>query len=85
MLEKMGRNVFALAEGKDLAERCIDKIEDFYLSLDVATEFADYAGDKNENIEQIISQLQSHGMVALGENQASTLDRSREILQAAFN
>ncbi len=84
MLEKMGRNVFALAQSDDLAEICIDKIEAFYQGLNVATQFSDYKEDKVTDIEQLLKYLEAHGMVALGETQSITIDKSREILEAAF-
>ncbi|WP_394252183.1 iron-containing alcohol dehydrogenase [Vibrio profundi] len=83
-LEQMGRNVFGLENSADLAERTIDSIENFYRSLDVATQFGDYTSSKSEAVEKVIEQLQSHGYVALGENQAITPERTREILNAAI-
>ena len=82
-LEQMGKNVFCLEAGSDLAERTISAIEDFYHSLDVATEFSDYEADKPTAIDRIISQLESHGFVQLGENQAITIEKTREILESA--
>lgn len=82
-LEQMGKNVFGLESGSDLAERTIAAIEDFYHSLDVATEFSDYEADKPTAIDRIISQLESHGFVQLGENQAITMEKTREILESA--
>lgn len=82
-LEQMGRNVFALADGDDLAERTIDAIEAFYLSLDVATQLTEHDGDKQAAIDAIVQRLEEHGMTELGENQAITPQESRAILQAA--
>ncbi len=82
-LEQMGKNVFGLEASSDLAERTIAAIEDFYHSLDVATEFSDYEADKPTAIDRIISQLESHGFVQLGENQAITMEKTREILESA--
>lgn len=83
-LEQMGRNVFKLQHSEQLAEQTIEAIEAFYHALGVATQLEDYGDDKLGAIESILNQLELHGMVALGENQAITLDRSREILQQAL-
>ncbi|WP_339767035.1 iron-containing alcohol dehydrogenase [uncultured Paraglaciecola sp.] len=82
-LEQMGKNVFGLADSDDLAERTIDAIEDFYHSLDVATNLTEHKGDKAHAIDAVMTQLEAHGMNAIGENQAITLIQSREILNQA--
>lgn len=82
-LEQMGRNVFALEAGDNLAERTIDAIEAFYHSLDVATKLTDHGGDKAQAVERVLAQLKQHGMLQLGENQAIDLNTSRAILDDA--
>ena len=82
-LEQMGRNVFDLEAGDDLAERTIEAIEAFYHSVDVATQLTEHGSDKEAAINDIVGRLEAHGMVALGENQAITLEESRKILQSA--
>lgn len=82
-LEQMGRNVFGLKAGDDLAERTIEAIEAFYHQLDVATKLENYDESREQAIDAIIEQLNKHGMTVLGENQAITLERSREILELA--
>ncbi|MEA3484782.1 MAG: iron-containing alcohol dehydrogenase [Pseudomonadota bacterium] len=82
-LEQMGRNVFELEAGDDLAERTIEAIEAFYHQLDVATKLENYGESREQAIDAIIEQLNKHGMTVLGENQAITLERSREILELA--
>ena len=84
-LEQMGRNVFGLEAGEDLAERTIDSIEAFYHSLDVATVFDGYEADKAKAIDNVVAQLESHGYLQLGENQAITLEKTREILESAIH
>ncbi|MCE0558090.1 iron-containing alcohol dehydrogenase [Motilimonas sp. E26] len=83
-LEQMGQAVFNLDPSEDLAERTIDAIEHFYQGLGVATQLVEYGSDKEAAINTILAQLEQHGMVALGEHQAITLERSREILTAAL-
>ncbi|MCR9933881.1 iron-containing alcohol dehydrogenase [Vibrio antiquarius] len=82
-LEQMGRNVFGLEAGDELAERTIEAIEAFYHQLDVATKLENYGESREQAIDTIIEQLNKHGMTVLGENQAITLERSREILELA--
>ncbi|MBF9002434.1 MULTISPECIES: iron-containing alcohol dehydrogenase [Vibrio] len=83
-LEQMGRNVFGLEAGDDLAERTIEAIEVFYHSLNVDTQFADHGLTHEEAVNTVVKQLDEHGMTALGESQAVTLERSREILEKAL-
>ncbi len=84
-LEQMGRNVFGLESGDDLAERTIEAIEAFYHQLGVATRLDNYGESREQAIDAIIDQLNKHGMTVLGENQAITLERSREILELAVS
>ncbi|CAM4092252.1 MULTISPECIES: iron-containing alcohol dehydrogenase [Vibrio] len=83
-LEQMGQNVFGLAQGADLAERTIDQIESFYLSLQVATQLTEHGTDKPAAVQAILNQLQAHNMVTLGENQSITLKEVEQILQGAI-
>lgn len=82
-LQQMGRNVFALDDGDDLAEQTIQAIEALYHSLDVATQLTEHGDDKNAAIEAVIAQLTKHGMLKIGEHQAITLEKTKEILEAA--
>ncbi|WED23624.1 iron-containing alcohol dehydrogenase [Vibrio sp. JC009] len=83
-LEQMGQNVFGLEAGADLAERTIDAIEAFYHSLGVATQLTEHDKEKATAIDEVISQLEGHGLVALGEHGAITLEESRKILESAI-
>ncbi len=83
-LEQMGVNVFGLEAGEDLALRTIEAIEKFYHSLGVDTQFAEYETNKDDAIESVIKQLESHGMTKLGEHGAITPDVSRQILANAI-
>ncbi len=82
-LEQMGRNVFGLSDGDDLAERTIQAIEAFYHQLGVATQLEGYGDDREAAIDSVIAQLSKHGMTVLGENQAIDLESSRQILDLA--
>ncbi len=81
-LDQMGRGVFGLT-GSDVAERTIDMIEAFYHALDVATQLTEHGNDREGAIDTIVTQLEKHGMMALGERQAITPAVARRILQAA--
>ncbi|WP_162047904.1 iron-containing alcohol dehydrogenase [Vibrio taketomensis] len=82
-LEQMGRNVFGLEAGDDLAERTIDAIEAFYNQLDVATKLTEHGDDKQNAIDLVVERLENHGMTALTENQSVTPVEVRQILENA--
>ncbi|EPS3430024.1 iron-containing alcohol dehydrogenase [Vibrio alginolyticus] len=82
-LEQMGRSVFALEAGDDLAERTIDAIEAFYNSLNVCTKLTEHDGDKAAAIDAVIKKLEVHGLTALTENQSVTPVEARQILENA--
>lgn len=87
-LAQMGKNVFALEAGDDLAQRTIDAIEAFYNSLGVASVLTneDRQGQpKDEAVTALMAQLEKHGLTAMGENEAITPEESRSILQAALS
>ncbi|MEL7290920.1 MAG: iron-containing alcohol dehydrogenase [Pseudomonadota bacterium] len=83
-LEQMGLNVFGLEPSDNLAEETIKAIEAFYQSLGVDVQFSGYEGEKQQAVDSVINQLEQHGMVALGENQAIDLNQSRKILELAI-
>lgn len=87
-LEQLGRNVFGLSESEDLAEQTIQQIEGFYHRVGVATQLTEHSEpeqgqSKPQAIDAIIQQLELHGMTAIGENKAITIEHSRAILEAA--
>ncbi len=82
-LEQMGRNVFGMDASEDLAERTIKAIENFYHSVNVATQLTEYNGNKAEAIDMIATNLKKHGMARLGEKQSIGIKHCREILQSA--
>lgn len=83
-LEQMGQRVFNLAPSEDLALRTIDAIEAFYHQLNVDTQFSASNMTTKQAVDKVIEQLEAHGMIALGEHQAITLEQSRNILTQAF-
>lgn len=84
-LEQMGKNVFALKHDQDLAEKTIVAIEQLYSSLDSEIQLEVPNEDKDITINRLMTQIEAHGLVAIGENQAITLKQTREILNSAVN
>lgn len=82
-LEQMGRNVFGLESSEGLAETTIQHIEAFYHSIEVATQLTEHDSEKSTAIDDIINQLENHGMTQLGESQAITIEATRSILNAS--
>ncbi|OHU84617.1 MULTISPECIES: iron-containing alcohol dehydrogenase [Pseudoalteromonas] len=60
-------------------KQAIEKTEAFFHSVQMPTRLRDY-GLGEEVADKIVAQLERHGMVALGEHQAVTLEKSRSIL-----
>jgi len=82
-LKQMGINVFGFAESDTLVADTIDAIEAFYVGLGVPVQLSEHGKSKKEAIDEIIDQLEKHGMLALGESQAITLEVTRAILEDA--
>jgi len=83
-LKQMGINVFGLADSETLVDETINAIEAFYVSLNVPVQLTEHKTTKAQAIDDITAQLEKHGMVALGESQAITLDVTRAILEKAI-
>lgn len=64
-------------------EQAIAETESFFHRVQMKTRFADY-GVGAEAVEKITAQLERHGMTALGEHQAVTLDVSKAVLSASL-
>lgn len=56
--------------------------EQFFHQVNMPTRFSDHGLDE-EVAQQVCAQLERHGMVALGEHQAVTLEKSKRILLAS--
>lgn len=61
----------------------IAKTVGFFESLGIKTKLSQY-GVAFEQLAEIVAQLEAHGMTALGEKRAVTLEVSRKILEKAF-
>jgi len=82
-LKQLGLRVFGLVDSDTLVADTINAVESFYVSLGVPVQLNEHGKTKQEAIDEIIEQLEKHGMVALGESQAITLDVTRAILEDA--
>lgn len=83
-LEQLGRAVFALHEGPDLAERTVETMEGMYRDLGLPTTLAEAGIDDPGAADAVAAQLTAHGLTALGENRSVTPEVSRAIIQAAI-
>lgn len=83
-LEQMGRRVFELSEGDDLAERTIAAIEALYHQVGIDTRLGQYGVELDGQVQRLVNALESHGMTALGEQGEIDLNTSRRILEQAF-
>lgn len=84
-LVQFAERVWHVTEGTDdqKVEQGIALTEDFFKRMAMPVRLSDVdLGEKD--IDVIIGKLEAHGMVALGENQAITLDVSRQILNTAL-
>jgi len=77
--------VWNLTEGTEdeRIDLVIEKTRQFFESLGIKTHLSDY-GVQAHQIDNIISELEAHGMTALGETQEITLEVSRKILEGAL-
>jgi NADP-dependent alcohol dehydrogenase len=83
-LAQMGRAVFGLAPGADLAERTVDAIEALYRSLGIPAGLRAAGVAEPDAPERLTDALTRHGMTALGEDGAVTPEVARAILTRAL-
>jgi NADP-dependent alcohol dehydrogenase len=84
-LLQYAERVWGICDGED-AERidmAILKTRSFFESLNVKTRLSDY-GIENEGIGKLVTQLEQHGMVKLGEKRNITPEISRKVLEISF-
>jgi NADP-dependent alcohol dehydrogenase len=84
-LLQFAERVWDITEGDDDAriDEAIARTQAFFEGLGISTHLGDYDLGE-EAIEAVVAQLESHGMVALGEKQDITPDVSRRILQRSL-
>ncbi|CCQ11205.1 Hypothetical oxidoreductase YqhD [Pseudoalteromonas luteoviolacea B = ATCC 29581] len=61
----------------------IAQTESFFHKVKMKTRFSDYQVTEDV-VERVVAQLERHGMTALGEHQAVTLEVSRNVLRASL-
>ena len=84
-LLQYAERVWHISEGTEDAriEAAIQNTRAFFESLSVPTRLSAY-NIGADAIPALLAQLESHGMVKLGEHQDVTLDKSREVLEASI-
>ncbi|TXI47200.1 iron-containing alcohol dehydrogenase [Methylophilus sp.] len=84
-LLQYAERVWHISDGTEDAriEVAIQNTRDFFESLGVPTRLSAY-NISADAIPALLAQLESHGMVKLGEHQDVTLDKSREVLEASI-
>ena len=84
-LLQYAERVWQISEGSDdeRIDEAIRHTQQFFESLGIKTRLSDYALGR-EAIDAIVSQLESHGMNALGEGRNITPQVSRAILEGAL-
>lgn len=84
-LLQYAERVWGLREGTDeeKVDSAIKKTEEFFHSLGITTKLSDH-GVGEDDIDNIISSLKSHGMVKLSERGDQTLEITREIIGKAL-
>lgn len=76
----MGKEVFGIEND---TEAVIKAIEDLYESVGISTKLKNYNID-DKVVSNIINALEKHKMLALGENENITLEKSKKILELAL-
>lgn len=84
-LLQFAQRVWQITEGTEdqRIDLAIEKTRSFFESLGVHTRLRDY-GIGAEQIDQLVHQLEVHGMTQLGEQQEVTLDVSRKVFEASL-
>ncbi|CZE48355.1 iron-containing alcohol dehydrogenase [Campylobacter geochelonis] len=79
-LALLGREVFALeGDELDVAKRTVDKIKEFFLSIEAQIKLSDFGVDKNDAAKQISERFKERGTV-LGERANIDAKATKEIL-----
>jgi NADP-dependent alcohol dehydrogenase len=84
-LVQYAQRVWNINDGTDQQkiDQAIKLTEDFFQAMGMPIRLSDIDLDES-NIELLVTRLEQHGMIALGENGDITLDVSRQILQQAL-
>ncbi|MDR2222623.1 MAG: iron-containing alcohol dehydrogenase [Flavobacteriaceae bacterium] len=81
-LAQMAERVFDVTEGtiEEKAKVAIEKMEDFYHTMDIATKLSAYVDQPDDAVEFIANRFEQRGWMAMGEHRLITLDKIREIV-----
>lgn len=84
-LLQYAERVWGIGEGSDdqKVDAAIDRTQQFFESLGIQTHLRDY-GVGAEAIDELVRQLEAHGMTRLGERKDVTPEVSRRILEASL-
>ncbi|QWT45780.1 iron-containing alcohol dehydrogenase [Azospira inquinata] len=84
-LLQYGERVWGIREGSVAAriDAAIAKTREFFEAMGTKTRLADY-GVGQDGVDQVIAQLQTHGMTALGETREVTPEVSRRVLERSL-
>lgn len=84
-LLKYAENVWQIRDGneEEKIDRAIQKTRSFFESLGVRTRLSQY-GIGADQVDVIVGQMETHGLIALSETGDQTPDISREILKKAL-
>ncbi|MBL4660808.1 MAG: iron-containing alcohol dehydrogenase [Alcanivoracaceae bacterium] len=84
-LIQYGKRVWNLTnpDEEQLIDEAIAKTAEFFQKMQVPTSLSEVNLGASD-IDKILNKLEQHGMVALGENSDTTLEVSRQILEAAL-
>jgi NADP-dependent alcohol dehydrogenase len=84
-LLQYAERVWGITKGDDneRIDRAIQETEKFFASLGMKTRLSEY-GLTEQSIDQVVTNLEAHGMTALSEHGDVTLDISREMIHAAL-
>ncbi|MGS2716871.1 iron-containing alcohol dehydrogenase [Eionea flava] len=84
-LKQYAERVWQVVDGSDeeKIDAAIAKTEAFFKRMQVPVRLSE-ANIGADAVDNILAQLESHGMLKLGENQTITLEKSREILTLAI-
>ncbi|MFZ6756522.1 iron-containing alcohol dehydrogenase [Undibacterium sp. Ji50W] len=84
-LLQFGERIWGLHDGDEDSriETAISRMQDFFEQMGVKTRLSDYQLGSND-IAPILSALETHRMVSLGEKRDVTLDVSRQVLELSL-
>ena len=84
-LLQYAQRVWGISEGseKERIDQVIHKTRAFFESLGVKTRLSDY-GIGEESVNDLVAQLERHGMTTLGETGAVTLDVAKTIIKKSL-